>query len=217
MNEDIIDVNRVFWMDQLDTYEAWRSIYLWRTSEQLESALLLKDRGQLLGAAVVCRAGFELAIAALNISAKLSKTLQLLDSENIRHSLCLSKTFPDDVELAIFGTKIPERLENEIPQQKNVLTYLDRLKSHENAGDIAFYYHRLCDVAHPSWLGNRAHYQRNNQGTISRVSQDYDPDWESRIRIDIDSTLSWTAHAAKNVMQQSSKAIQHARNIFYAV
>lgn len=215
--EDIVRANRTFWMDQLVTFEAWQSIFVWRMSEQLESALILKVDNKLVACAAVCRAAFELSFTALTTSAKLSKVLNQLDSSQLRNSLCLSNTFPTDVELAIYGTRISERVGKGIPSQKNLLTSLDLLKRHPLGSEIADYYERLCDLTHPSWLGNRPFYRRGKEGTIVQCCQDYDPSWASEIQTTIDSTLSWTAYAARNVIFQSTEAVACAREAFEGV
>jgi hypothetical protein len=214
LKADCFGLNRSFWMDQLVTFEAWRSVFLWRISEQVESALLLKKDAKYVAAAAVCRTAFELGFTALITSAKLCQILKQLDARRVRTSACLSTTFPEDVELAIFGTRISDRVNAGSPSQKNLLTSLDRLKRHELGGEIGVYYELLCDLSHPSWLGNRPFYRLGDQGTIMRTSQEYDPAWLPEAQAILDSTLSWTAHAARNVMVQSAQAIRSARKVF---
>lgn len=215
--EDIVRANRTFWMDQLVTFEAWQSIFVWRMSEQLESALLLKVENKLVACAAICRAAFELSFTALTTSAKLSKVLNQLNSGQLRNSLCWSNTFPVDVELAIYGTRISEQVEKGSPSQKNLLTSLDLLKRHPLGGEITKYYERLCDLTHPSWLGNRPFYRMGDEGTIVQCCQEYDPLWATEIQTMIDSTLSWTAHAARIVIFQSAEAVACARKAFEGV
>lgn len=212
--EGIYEANLIFWRDQISTFEAWKLIFLWRMSEQSQSALLLRDKSQIVSCASVCRSAFELAINALVISAKLSNVLHQLDTYRVKSSLSFSNTFPVDIELAIYGTRIAERVSNSIPEQKNIKTHLERLKKHPLGSGLEETYELLCDITHPNWLGNRPFYRLGEAGTIVGVSKKYDSQWKQEAQSIIDSTLSWTVHAAINVADQSDKAIAHARSIF---
>lgn len=213
-NGDVYGTNRIFWMDQLATFEAWKLMFLWRMSEQSQSVLLLRDENHIVSCASICRSAFELAVNGLVISAKLSNVLNQIDECQVKTTLSFSNTFPADVELAIFGTRIAERVSSSIPTQINISTHLKKLNKHPLGSGIEKNYELLCDITHPNWLGNRPFYRRGDKGTIVSVSAKYDSEWEQEAQSIIDSTLSWTIHAAINVADQSDKAIVHARSAF---
>ena len=212
--KDVYGANRIFWRDQLSTFEAWKLMFLWRMSEQSQAALFLRDENKIVSCASVCRSAFELAINALVISGKLSNVLHQLDARRVKSTLSFSNTFPADVELAIYGTRIAERVSNSVPTQKNIMTHLERLKKHPLGSGLEKTYELLCDLTHPNWLGNRPFYRRGETGTIVGVSKKYDSEWRQEAQSTIASTLSWTVHAAINVADQSDTAIAHARSAF---
>lgn len=211
---DIYGANRIFWMDQLTTFEAWKLMFLWRMSEQSQTVLLLREKNQIVSCASVCRSAFELAINALITSAKLSSVLNQIDESRVKNTLSISNTFPTDVELAIFGTRIAERVGINIPTQISILTHLKKLNKNPLGSKIEKSYELLCDITHPNWLGNRPFYRRGSKGTIVSVSATYDSEWKQEVQSTIESTLSWTIHAASNVADQSNRAIVHARSAF---
>lgn len=210
---DVQRANRAFWIDQAQTLDVWRSIFLWRISEQVEATLLLKSTNQLVAAAAVCRSGFELAVSGLNTSARLFSTLKTISAEDVRAKVIGSHTFPDDLDLAIFGTRISKLTkEMKYPLQKNLLTHLEKLQRHELGGELSSYYELLCDMTHPNLGGNTPFLRRREDSTITGVSQEYDPKWLSWAQNTIDATLSWTAHAGQNVFIQSGETINYVRN-----
>jgi hypothetical protein len=209
---DVHQANRVFWLDQLATFDAWRSIVLWRASEVIDAALMLRDQASLLSSVTLTRSVFELAMASLVVSGRLCKVLNMLDISIMKSKFCGSTTFPDDVEMAIFGTRVPEAESNGLPSQRNVLSYMAQLEKIFPDAGLKKSYELLCDVTHPSWLGNRPFYRRNDQGTICRVSQEYDPLWHTEVSDLTATVLSWSAQAIEMVMDQSQSSIERVRS-----
>ncbi len=212
----VLHANRVFWFDQLVTFDAWRSIALWRSSELIESALTLRERNSLVGCAALSRSAFELAISSLVVSGRLCQVLNKIDTDLLTQAFCGSRSFPADVELAIFGTRVQDAESVGLPSQKSVLTYISQLEKLSPDVDIRKNYDLLCDVTHPSWLGNRPFYRRSDQGTIARASREYDPSWQAEVDALSTTVLSWSAQATVNVMLQSHGAIDRLRTALKA-
>lgn len=213
---DVLRANRVFWNDQLVSFEAWRYTVLWRATEQIESALALKQNSSLIGCATLSRSAFELAISSLVVSARLCKVLKQINSDSLTKTICFSNTFPDDIERALYGTRIAKAERVGRPSQKSVITYLDQIEK-LSGEDLKSNYDLLCDLTHPSWFGNRAYWRTSEHGTLSRVSSKYDPEWEVEATLLIDTVLAWTSQAIENALRQSHDAIQRTRNLIKSI
>lgn len=212
----VLDANRMFWTDQAVTFEAWTSITAFRLSEHIESSMHLKALGHFLAAAAVCRSALEAAVVALRISASASKVMNSLDVRSLTGGLCFSRTLPDDLDMALYGTRLKEKQALGSPTQKNVLTYLQQLSKHPMAGNLVKEYEYLCDLTHPNWLSNRPFYTTDPQGSIQIVSKEYDQSWAIATRQLLDVVTSWSAKATCNVAEQATKAITHARSVIGA-
>ncbi len=211
----VFDVNLVFWSDQLATLETWRSILAWRTLELLDASVALRDEGKLVACAPVARAAFELAQTSSVTSGRLWEVIKQITPERLREQSCFSTTFPDDIELALFGTTIQSRIdETGVQRAPKLAKSRRRLQEHKLGGEISKYYEKISDLAHPYWLGNRPFYRRSNAGTIEQISREYDGTWTAEIGEDLNTVLSWTAKAASNVMDQTASGLRKMRAAF---
>jgi hypothetical protein len=206
------EANRVFWSDQLAALEAWRSIFGWRMLELLNAAAALRNECQFVACAPVTRAAFELAQEALVTSGQLWEVLQQITPEKVRTHLHISTTFPEHIELAIFGSTIRDRVKavgvQHPPRLKNAR---GRLQEHKRGGEVSKYYEKISDLAHPYWLGNRPFYRQSRAGTIEKVCREYDEVWAAEIGEDLDTMISWTAKAASNVLDQTDLGLRNTR------
>lgn len=208
----VFERNRVFWEDQLATLEAWQSIFAWRMLELLDTSVTLRNAGKLVACAPIARAAFELAQTSLVTSGRLFEVLKQITPAMLREQLCISTTFPNDIELALFGTTIKERIEETAVQRAPRLANSRKiLQDHKLGGEISKYYEKISDLAHPYWLGNRPFYRQSNTGTIAQISREYDGEWAVEIGGDLNTLISWTAKAASNVLDQTATGSRNLR------
>ena len=210
----ILEKNRAFWFDQISSLEAWRSIFAWRMLELLSCSAALRDEGKLVACAPVARAGFELAQTSLVTSASLCDVLKKVceDPIKLQTSLVFSHSFPDQIEMALYGSTIKVRVQEAGVQRPEKLgKSRKRLQAHIKAGELSDFYEWISDLAHPYWSGNRPFYRRNMAGTIETVSQHYDNEWTEDAIGRLNAIISWTAKAASNVTDQIFVNVKNAR------
>jgi hypothetical protein len=144
------EANTIYWKDQLSSVEAYSVTFYWRGMELLKAAIRELNTGELVAATVLTRALLELACSYLvhaDTFAKLCKELSFPAREPV-----VSKDWEKVATKMLWGTRIGEPPEH--VKQTNVLSFIKRVNKTEAGAGISEIYDYLCDVAHPSFVGN---------------------------------------------------------------
>lgn len=161
--------NSVYWKDQARNIEAYAVMTLWRGLELIKSCLRGLNEKETINPAILARSLLELSACFLLNANDIEKTFEAIEFP--KSTLVSSEAVEEMVVKMIWGTRYGNPADH--LKQKNILTSLQRLSKNPNASKLMPTYEFLCDVAHPSFIGNTAYW--------SHVEQEYEDGSEKRI------------------------------------
>jgi hypothetical protein len=147
-------INKIFWEDQARNIEAYSMMTLWRGIELITSCLRSMNNKEVIAPAIAARSLLELSTVFLLNANTLQKTFgDLTFPEGV---IVTSTEVEALVVKMIWGT----RYDNPEPHvlQTNIMTSLQRLAKNSNANKLMPIYEYLCDIAHPSFIGNTSYW-----------------------------------------------------------
>lgn len=165
--------NKHYWGDFLHNIQAYSITSSWRASELLKPAIRALNAKELVSAGVLARSLIELASAYIWNSSNLQKQLTLTKNELIKNSSnhYLAPNFEEFVIKMLFGTRMNNP--DDYLKQVNIFTIITKLSKTGKADELKDIYDYLCEVAHPSVVGNArfwAHIESiDNYGFENRV------------------------------------------------
>ena len=98
-------------------------------------------------------------------------------------------------------------------KQTNILGYIKKIAENPKASDILDLYYYLCDIAHPSFIGNARFWSRidkiNEDKTEQRVIERYSEGPHTDEILDkVLWTIGWSSAVLRNSFEMSSISIQ---------
>lgn len=204
-------INSVFWNDQTSNIEAYCYISLWRGIELIRSCINGLNVKETIVPAIAARSLLELSTVFLINANVLSKTFSTIVFE--KGKVLTSTEVENLIIKMIWGT----RYNNPEPhlQQTNIMTSLNRLAKNPNAKQLLPTYEFLCDIAHPSFIGNISYWSH-----VESITPD---DRESRVISRLTSrkfntdildktlwSLAWSSECIKNsfiILMQANKTL----------
>ncbi|MGY5774600.1 hypothetical protein ACXHP8_23280 [Vibrio antiquarius] len=203
------EMNKLYWKDQVNNIEAYSIMTLWRGIELVRSCLSGLNGLETLSPAISARSLLELSTVFLLNANQLQNTFREIPLSSTQ--LVMSEELENMVLKMIWGT----RYDNPEPylQQTNVMTSLKRLGKHPSAGDLMPTYEFLCDIAHPSFIGNTTYWSHvesiDDDGAENRViSRLADRYFNTEI---LDKTLwalAWSSESIRNAFDIMNDANQ---------
>lgn len=146
--------NKIYWEDQVRNVEAYSIMTLWRGIELIESCLRGLNSKEVIAPATSARSLLELATVFLLNANTLNENFSSITFP--KDSLVVSLEIEEMIVKMIWGT----RYDNPEPHvlQTNIMTYLQRLAKNPKAENLMPIYEYLCDIAHPSFIGNTSYW-----------------------------------------------------------
>ena len=203
-----IAFNRLYWMDTMKHLEAYTVMSVWRTAELLRSAVRSLSDGETIVSAIVARAAVESVAQFLDISRKVSPTLEDLQKHDFQNRVVASSELEELVLKSVFSSKLPDA-EKEL-NPTNILTILQRISKNRGQNDLMARYGVLCEVTHPNFLGRSVYVSevetKQRIGDELRVlSPKHGPMSEDLIELSL-WAISWSAatQVSSALLMQSS-------------
>lgn len=205
------ELNRVYWTDQARNIEAYSMMTWWRGIELIRSCLNSINEREVIVPAIAARSLLELS------------TVFLLNANTLDHNFkkisfppnttVVSTDIENLVAKMIWGTRYQPK--EELLTQKNIMTSLNRLSKSPGTEDLMPTYEFLCDIAHPSFIGNTSYWSHieaiNPDGSEKRLMSRLS---ERNFNTDItDKTLwalAWSSACTQNaflIMKNANTAL----------
>lgn len=157
------EVNTIYWKDQARNTEAYSTTLFWRGLELLKASIRELNIGEVVASAVIARSLLELACAYLVNANKILDHFRQLKFP--AGAVIGSSEFEAAVNKMLWGTRFGDPSEH--LKQTNVLTFVQKVDKSPGGEGTLKVYEYLCDVAHPSFIGNTRFWSH-----VERVEQD---------------------------------------------
>jgi hypothetical protein len=147
-------MNFIYWNDQTSNIEAYCYMTFWRVVELIKSCVNGLNTRDTIAPAISARSLLELSKVFLLNANILEKTFSKVTFPD--KTVVCSTEVEEFVVKMIWGT----RYDNPEPhlQQTNIMTSLNKLAKNPNARELIPKYEFLCDIAHPSFIGNTSYW-----------------------------------------------------------
>jgi hypothetical protein len=170
---DVLSINRLIWSDHLDNCQAYSLMSTWRVVDLARGCVWAIARSDVVGAALLARSAIETAAQFVDMARKTSATLvgatkedskgRLLDPEiDFRKNVVKSQDFEGLLLKTLFATRLPGT--EEFYQATNVLTIIQNTSKAKGQELLIEMYGRLCEVAHPNFLGRSIYLLERQAG-----------------------------------------------------
>lgn len=205
-------INALYWTDTLKNLEAYTVMSVWRTAELLRSAARSLSDGETIIAGIVARAALEGVVQFLDVSRKVSSTLQDLQGVDFQGQPVASKELEELILGSVFASKLPEAEKEFNPT--NIVTILQRVAKIPGQSELLQRYSVLCEITHPNFLGRSVYVleieMKDRTGDELRVlSQKHGPISEELIDLSL-WAIWWSAAtqvSSARLMQASIGAL----------
>lgn len=157
--------NAIYWNDQISNIDAYSMMTLWRGIELVKACLSGLNEKETITPAIAARSLLEISTVFLLNANVLEKTFSNINFPD--KTIVTSTEVEELVVKMIWGT----RFNNPEPhvQQTNIMTSLKKLAKNPNASELMPTYEFLCDIAHPSFIGNTSYWSHiESMSTESR-------------------------------------------------
>ncbi|EOX4969762.1 hypothetical protein ACE34V_004822, partial [Vibrio alginolyticus] len=163
------ELNNIYWKDQVSNVEAYSIMTLWRGIELVRSCLNGLNNAETISPAISSRSLLELSTVFLLNANLLHKNFSEVKLSNSQ--VVISTDIEAFVVKMIWGTRYDDPEPHLL--QTNIMTSLKRLSKNPAATDLMPTYEFLCDIAHPSFIGNTSYWSHvdsvNDDGSENRV------------------------------------------------
>jgi len=192
-------INRVYWTDLARNVEAYSTMTFWRGLELLKPAIRSLNIREVITPAVLARSLMELSCTFLMNANILEKSFREISFTKGR--VVVSHELEKMVVRMIWGTRYGEPLPH--LKQTNVLKSIQWVSKNPKGKDVLPTYEYLCDIAHPSFIGNTRYWSHIEEvltdGSERRVISKYADRETSRAIVDkILWSLGWSAAVLRN-------------------
>ncbi|MBF2720797.1 hypothetical protein IP510_12990 [Psychrobacter sp. NG254] len=147
-------MNFIYWNDQTSNIEAYCYMTLWRAAELIKSCINGLNTKETIVPAIATRSLLEISAVFLINANVLSKTFSQMTFPSKK--VVTSTEVEDLVIKMIWGTRY-EKPEKHL-LQTNIMTSLQKVAKHPDAKTLMPTYEFLCDIAHPSFIGNTSYW-----------------------------------------------------------
>jgi hypothetical protein len=200
-------LNSIFWEDQARNIEAYALMTYWRGVELIKSCMDGINRRETIAPAISARSLLELSTVFLLNANTLHKTFGELSFP--KNTIVTSIEIEELVIKIIWGTRYGEPEPH--VTQTNIMSSLQRLSKNAKASKLMPTYEFLCDIAHPSFIGNTSFWSHldsvypdgSEKRVMSRLSN---REFNKEI---IDKTiwaLAWSSTCIRNAFELMTEA-----------
>lgn len=152
-----VELYRHYWHDMLGQIEAFSVMSAWRLAEISRSAVWALRRGDVVGAAIMSRAGLETAASYAWLQTETRPALEQIAQGDAPTMVKyqeqgVTKDLEDKLLKVIFASRAPGA--EDFYNPTNIVTIIEKIAKkvpHQEA--IAGIYFELCEVAHPNMRG----------------------------------------------------------------
>ncbi len=192
-------INRVYWTDLARNVEAYSTTSFWRGLELLKPAIRSLNIREVITPAVLARSLMELSCTFLMNANTFEKTFREMSFP--KGTVVVSHELEKMVIRIIWGTRYGDPLP--YLKQTNVLKSIQWVSKNPKGKDVLPTYEYLCDIAHPSFIGNTRFWSHIEEvlpdGSERRVISKYADRETTRAIVDkILWTLGWSAAVLRN-------------------
>ncbi len=201
-------INRVYWTDLARNVEAYSTTTFWRGLELLKPAIRSLNMQEIITPAVLARSLLELSCTFLMNANILEKTFR--DMSFPKGAVVVSHELEKMVVKIIWGTRHGDPLPH--LKQTNVLKSIQWVSKNPKGKDVLPTYEYLCDIAHPSFIGNTRFWSHIEEvlpdGSERRVISKYADRETTRAIVDkILWSLGWSAAVLRNGFEITEVAL----------
>ena len=203
------DLNKVYWLDQARNIEAYSTMTFWRGVELIKPAIRSLNIHEIITPAVLVRSLLELSCVFLVNANTFDKSFSEIEFPD--NKVVIHPELEEMIVKMIWGTRIGKPAD--YLKQTNILTYIQKVSKNPNAKDVLHIYEYLCDVAHPSFIGNTRFWSHVEEtfpdGSQRRVIAKYaDKECTCEIIDKILWGLGWSSAVLRNGFEITKDAIQ---------
>lgn len=204
------EVNRIYWTDHARNIEAYSIMSTWRSVELVTSTIQGLNAREIVPSAVLARSLLELSCAFLVHAQFLHRELETLQFPP--GLFVPNEEMEKYIVKMIWGTRVGDPAEH--LKQINILTIIKKVSTDPKAKDILPIYEFLCDIAHPSFIGNTRFWSHIEEiapdGSERRVlSRDSSAHLSEEILDKILLILGWSAIVIRNAFLLTQGTIAH--------
>ena len=206
---DPASINRIYWTDQARNVEAYATTTFWRGVELLKPAIRSLNIHEIITPAVLSRSLLELSCFFLIHANNLEKAFSELQFPN--GAVVVSQELEEKIVKMIWGTRYGDP--DPHVKQTNVLGYIQKASKNPKASNVQDVYDYLCDIAHPSFIGNTrfwSHIDRtNDDGSERRIIGRYSSGPSTTEILDkIIWSLGWSAAVLRNSFEITANGLK---------
>ena len=213
------DLNKEYWKYMAGNIETYSITTVWRSLELVMPAIKALNNKEFVSSAVLSRSLLEIACAYLKDANLIKDHLLGVASKAKRKSklVITDSQLEKRVYKMIWGSRYKEFKKSVF--KDNVLDSIDYISKNHNADHVREDYDFLCDIAHPSFIGNTkfwSHVEKTNPdgSELALVSRMVNVENNKVIIDKIISTLGWTSVAIKNAFHMVESSLENIRRAF---
>lgn len=209
---DYKKMNSIYWNDQTSNIEAYCYMTLWRSVELIKSCINGLNAKETIVPAIATRSLLEISAIFLLNANTLKKTFAELEFPS--ETIVFSPEVEGLVTKMIWGTRYGKPEEHLV--QTNIMTSLQKVAKHPNAKALMPTYEFLCDIAHPSFIGNTSYWSHIEEITCDNqekrvMSRLTNRSFNNDILDKTIWSLAWSSECIKNsfeILMQANKEVQ---------
>lgn len=214
--DDYKKMNSIYWNDQTSNIEAYCHMTLWRGAELIKSCLNGLNTKETIVPAIAARSLLEISAVFLLNANILEKTFSEVNFPS--KTIIVSTEVEVLVTKMIWGTRYGKPKEN--LQQTNIMTSLQKVAKHPDATKLMPMYEFLCDIAHPSFIGNTSYWSHIEEITCDNqerrvISRLTNRSFNNEILDNTIWSLAWSSGCVKNsfeILMQANKKLLEKLN-----
>ena len=203
------EINKIFWSDQAHNVEAYSVMTFWRGVELLKSAIRSLNVNEIIPPAILSRSLLELATVFLINANNLEKNFREISFP--ANTVVTSHDIEKMIVKMIWGTRFDNPEEH--LQQINIITYLKKLSKNEHVKELWPNYEYLCDIAHPSFIGNTRYWSHvetvyENKSEDRVITKFSHHDNNMKILDKVLWSLGWSAASIRNAFELNTDGLR---------
>ena len=146
------ELNTLYWRDTASTVKAYALSSAWRLIELIEQAVRLLHSDGVLGPAILSRSLVELTAGFILNGGSIREVVALAAQQWHEDKFVACEDLENLLNKALYGSRLVP--DGDPLRQTNIVTQLQKLSKFPGWEGVMEHYERLCEVAHPNFLGH---------------------------------------------------------------